>query len=295
MKLCKNLLLAAAAAFLAVSCNTANQPVRTEHKALADSSQYARVSMDIELPVAKPGAAEAIRSTLLSVLYRQMSCLSFESDESSYPAFSGDEGDTGAVLDYLKTETMKVVAEASGLDTAARAEYIMEDPETTKEEKEAMMAEYPGWEYDYTIKKIADKGSYAVFQSENYLYMGGAHGGVTGKGAMTFDKKDGHLVESLLIPGCTEAIQPLLVKGLLGYYKDADVEMTREELLDHLFIEGGIIPLPAWTPYPGEDGVVFTYQQYEIASYAEGMPSFSIPYGEIKPFLTEEAAKLLGL
>ena len=98
MKLCKNLLLAAAAAFLAVSCNTANQPVKTEHKALADSSQYARVSMDIELPVAKPGAAEAIRSTLLSVLYRQMSCLSFESDESSFVSFTSSPTRTRYLL-----------------------------------------------------------------------------------------------------------------------------------------------------------------------------------------------------
>ena len=112
---------------------------------------------------------------------------------------------------------------------------------------------------------------------------------------MTFDKKDGRLVESLLVPGCTEAIQPLLVKGLLGYYSEAGMEMGEEDLLQHLFIENNTVPLPSWTPYPGEEGLVFTYQQYEIASYAEGMPSFSVPYEEIKPFLTEEAAKLLGL
>jgi hypothetical protein len=39
---------------------------------------------------------------------------------------------------------------------------------------------------------------------------------------------------------------------------------------------------------------VFTYQQYEIASYAEGMPSFVVPYPDIEPFLTPEA-KALGL
>ena len=60
------------------------------------------------------------------------------------------------------------------------------------------------------------------------------------------------------------------------------------------FMENGIVPLPSWTPYPGEDGLVFVYQQYEIASYAAGMPSFVIPYDRIQPFLTEEARRILS-
>lgn len=295
MKLYKTLVLAAAAAFLAVSCNTSNQPLKTEHKLLEDSSQFARISMDIELPLANSAAAKAIRDTLLSALYQQMSYIPFESEENLYPAFSGDETDTGAALEYLKSETLKVLAEVSGRDAASRAEYIMEDSSLSREQKEAIIADYPTWEHDYSMAKIADNGPYAVFMSMNNIYNGGAHGGVTGRGAMTFDKRDGHLVKPMLLPGCTDAIQPLLVEGLIEYYKDEYMEMSREDLMEHLHIEGNTIPLPSWTPYPTDDGLVFTYQQYEIASYSDGMPSFSIPYTTIKPFLTEEAARLLGL
>ena len=59
-------------------------------------------------------------------------------------------------------------------------------------------------------------------------------------------------------------------------------------------IDGDIIPLPSWNPYPdGKGGLVFTYQQYEIASYAEGMPSFTIPVKEVVAFLSEDARRLL--
>ena len=85
----------------------------------------------------------------------------------------------------------------------------------------------------------------------------------------------------------------LLIAGMLRYYKEADVEMTQDELLDNLMIEDRTIPLPVWEPYPTAEGLVFTYQQYEIASYAEGMPSFTVPYEEIQPYLTEEFRQLL--
>ena len=40
---------------------------------------------------------------------------------------------------------------------------------------------------------------------------------------------------------------------------------------------------------------MFTYQQYEIASYAAGMPEFTIPFEDLFPYLTPEAKALVGL
>ena len=76
---------------------------------------------------------------------------------------------------------------------------------------------------------------------------------------------------------------------------DEDMEITQEELDNYLFLETGVVPFPAWTPYPSEEGLVFTYQQYEIAAYAAGMPEFTIPYADILPYLTPEAKALVGM
>ena len=53
------------------------------------------------------------------------------------------------------------------------------------------------------------------------------------------------------------------------------------------------LPLPATDPWLTKKGVSFIYQQYEIAPYAAGMPSFVLAYDDIRPYLTEDAAKML--
>ena len=71
-----------------------------------------------------------------------------------------------------------------------------------------------------------------------------------------------------------------------------DERITEEDMRSRLMIDGNLIPLPALRPYPTAVGLVFTYQQYEIACYADGMPNFVIPYNNIAAFLTPEARKI---
>ena len=90
-------------------------------------------------------------------------------------------------------------------------------------------------------------------------------------------------------------MQPLLTAGLLRYYADCGYDTTWDDLRESLFIDDGFVPLPSWPLYPSEDGLNFIYQQYEIASYADGMPAFVVPYADMEPFMTPEAKALLGL
>ena len=90
-------------------------------------------------------------------------------------------------------------------------------------------------------------------------------------------------------------MQPLLKKGLKEYFNEnADEKIkTDQQLMEQLMLpeeSKGLIPLPAWTPSPDEKGkgLVFTYQQYEIACYAVGMPSFVLTWEELKPFLKDD-------
>ena len=39
--------------------------------------------------------------------------------------------------------------------------------------------------------------------------------------------------------------------------------------------------------------MLFSYQQYEIAAYAAGIPAFVISYDQLKPYLTEAGAALI--
>ena len=264
------------------SCNQKKDLVTEIHE-YSDSTAHSYLKMYVELPVASKGVQSTIRGQLIKLLDERLSHITTYEDERFYAPYEGDTDDTGKLLAYYQEQSLAVIGKMSQEDADERAKY-----------SEAEEWEAPSWEYDFSLKKIVETDGYAVFQSQDYIYMGGAHGGVTGAGYLTFDKKDGHLVDPLIDPSQVETMQPLLVKGLVDYYKGFDEIIPPEELKDHLMIDGDIIPLPSWNPFPdGNGGLVFTYQQYEIASYAEGMPSFTIPVGEVAEFLTKDARRLV--
>ena len=225
----------------------------------------------------------------------QLSHIGTYEEERQFPAFKGDADKTESLLTYYRDKALEVLGKLSQEDFEERVNSIEENDGLTDEQRKEILDDMPGWEYDFGLLKERETDEYVVFLSQDYVYLGGAHGGVTGRGSLTFDKKDGHLVEQFLDPTCLDAIQPLLRKGITAYFSEDDNEISPEELDNYLFLESGVIPFPAWTPYPDEDGLVFTYQQYEIASYAAGMPNFTVPYEDLRPYLTPEAKALLGL
>ena len=91
-------------------------------------------------------------------------------------------------------------------------------------------------------------------------------------------------------------LQAMLKEGVRSYFAEfSEDPLTEEELSEQLNGVDDInkIPLPQYAPYFSERGLEFIYQQYEIASYAVGMPSFCIPYDKVLPYLTKEAAELI--
>ena len=280
---------------LAASCNSGQKAPITEKRFLEDSTKYASLKMDIELPAPVDASSIAIREGIISSLDDQLTRITTYENEKMFPSYEGDHNDTDALLGYYKDQAFTLLAKEAEDDAQERIGYLMANDELSEEEFTRMVEETPRWQYEYSFEKIGETPSYVVYFSRNYIYMGGAHGGITGAGGLTFDKSDGHLVEHLIDPSSTIPMQSLLVKGLLSFYSDLSIEMKEEELLESLFIEDGIIPLPGWEPYPEGDSMVFIYQQYEIASYAQGMPSFSLPVNDLLPYLTLEAKAILGL
>ena len=281
-----------------VADSTAVAALAIEHFDFVDSSQYANVIIEIELPKAENDAAAIMRSYLLDLVGERLSYVTSYESERSYPLYSGKSNDDRERLEYYFKETMLLMDTSSAKDVNERIRYIEEDS-TLSAVNKALAKEYiPRWGYEYKLVKVADTLAYAVFLSQDYIYMGGAHGGVSGDGFITFDKHNGHAISQFVDTTRVADMQPLLVEGLKKYYADADQpKMSTHELFERLQLpfDGpkNRIPLPVGLPCPTSEGLSFTYGQYEIASYADGMPSFVIPYEKIKPFLTEEAAQLL--
>lgn len=284
-----------AMAVMSVSCVDEGRPMETETFFWADSTAHAYMSMDAEFPTGKDKVSAKVREGLAEVVDDVLSHVTSYENERFFPPYGGDINDAEGLLAYYRDSSFAQISRLSQEDADERAGWILQDEETSAEEKEEYLANMPRWGYEFGLKKIDDTERYVVFQSMDYIYMGGAHGGITGRGCLTFSKADGALVSDFVDASRAADMQSLLAAGLVRYYADCGYDTTWDELKESLFIDNGFVPLPSWPLYPSAEGLVFTYQQYEIASYAEGMPSFTVPYADIDPFLTPEARRLLGL
>ena len=297
MNMLRKIFAVGLAVLAAVACRpSGGKDLITETLNYEESAAHADLSMKVELPVSgQSAAADRIRATLVEVMDAQLSHIGSYEEERLFPEYEGDRSKTEPLVTYYRDKALEAIGRLSQEDYDERVASIEENDGLTDGQRKEFIEQMSGWEYEFNLLKDRETDRNVVFISQDYVYLGGAHGGILGRGGLTFDKKDGALVEKMLDPGCLDAIQPLLRKGLTQYFSDNDMEVTPEELDNYLFLETGVIPFPAWTPYPSEDGLVFTYQQYEIAAYAAGMPEFTIPFADLLPYLTPEAKALVGL
>ena len=130
------------------------------------------------------------------------------------------------------------------------------------------------------IRKLYEDTKVVTFIFESYAYgEGGAHGMETTKG-VTFRKSDGRKFTASLLDSSSN-FQSMIKTGLKKYF---DVT-TDDALMEQLQLDeyaNGVIPLPETDPWITAEGVTFCYQPYEIACYAAGMPTFTIPTSEVK-------------
>lgn len=167
---------------------------------------------------------------------------------------------------------------------------------------------YEGFMGNYlTIELTENTPDYLTFTLEHDVYTGGAHGGQYHYG-QTFSKADGKTFTwAHFAPEKRSELIELIKKGLMAYFNEGAEEpiTTDSALFEHLILydnpdtpenelEYGI-PLPLTAPWITRDGVCFIYQEYEIAAYAMGRPTVTLPLSVVAPCLTDEGRKFLSL
>ena len=173
---------------------------------------------------------------------------------------------------------------------------------------------FDGMQYLYSLRvnKTDETDRYVSFVSVSESYMGGAHGSAVSSGT-TFSKLNGQRIgydtrynaktdryeranQTLFSKPDDPKLAALIKEGVRSYFTEAgETAVSDEELKDLLIGVSHVdsIPLPSNPPLFTREGLVFTYQQYEIAPYAAGIINFSLPYDKVLPFMTDEAAKLV--
>lgn len=273
-------------------------PLEIENYTFSDSSKYANISIKVVLPVAKDSVSLIIRDSLANIIGNSIRSYQGSQMEDTKPLiakYNGDEKDAKSMFDYYNKEVSKMLNSQAKNDYDERVKYWEEDTTITEEQRKEYKESITPWDYSMDVTKTFEDSTYVVFSGSEYAYIGGAHGGVFGFGGITFRFSDGSKVNGFLKDNVVKDMQPLLKEGLKEYFNEnADDKITTDQqLMENLQLSGengNLIPLPAWMPCPDEKGkgLVFTYQQYEIACYAVGMPSFVLSWDELKPFLKED-------
>ena len=191
-----------------------------------------------------------------------------EMENNMQGSYSGDLGDGQKMIDYYFDLKYKEFKNAHD------------------EMAEHMQGDVPTYVSETEIHYLYETDKFVTYEMKKYEDMGGAHGGTFISG-MTFRKSDGRRVEWDLF---TKSMQDVIKKGLKKYFE----VNTDEELENSLSLENTyMLPLPATPPVFTKEGVMFTYQQYEIAAYAAGLPSFIVPYNEAKSLMNTTGNNLL--
>jgi len=95
----------------------------------------------------------------------------------------------------------------------------------------------------------------------------------------------------IFLPDKKAELTNLVREALWQQYFKEDCE-EGATLSDILLINPAKLELPATPPLFSDKGLIFIYQQYEIAPYAYGMPACVLPYSVVKPLMNREAALL---
>lgn len=154
----------------------------------------------------------------------------------------------------------------------------------------------PPLTYSQSINISHETQKYVTFIADTYVYMGGAHGMSTKQGS-TFRKSDGRRFSYEMLKKTEGAeFKQMIKNGLKKYFVDNGVEINNDETLANMLLtedDINFLPLPDFAPYLTKDGITFIYQQYEIAPYAAGMPSFTISYNDMLPYMTNTAKEFI--
>lgn len=280
------------------SCSGTNE-AGTKVFEYVDTADHVLVQLSVELPQGTDSVSAEIRGGILDDLHTRVKYTIAQGDERTLDIYEGDTRDGQAMVDFYG-KILKEELTSMRNDVINDIQSADADSADVEEECEASLEDtFPPYSCEINITHLQDSifgepKAYDLYQSEVYTYFAGAHGSYD-VNYLTFNTANGHIFTRFIPESALKDMQPLLKEGLVEYFSNDAEQADEETLSEWLLDEYDPIPMPVTPPCPTAEGLFFTYGQYEIAPYAAGTPSFTIPYSKIVKCLTPEAKKLLGL
>ena len=184
------------------------------------------------------------------------------------------------VLSYFGEEyqTDKSIMENLQISTQEFTKEYRNNEEDLKGEIDDIGASY-NWELQISNEVIFQDEDFVSFKNETYYFSGGAHGN-TIRNYFIFDLAAKNILTSsdvFMAEVCNNIIE-LQQVSISKTDINSEVLYTDGFKCDHNF-------------YLIKEGFVFHYDQYEIASYADGPIDIFLSFKEVEPYLNPKFAK----
>ncbi len=146
--------------------------------------------------------------------------------------------------------------------------------------KEMYPDESLGWEAKINGELTYEDAAVVTIKIDSYIFTGGAHGQSTTR-FLNFDKKKGVQIET---SDLFEEDPKLLTYAETKFRNQEHIPEGTSINSTGFMFENNYFYLPENIGYTKE-GIQLLYEQYEVASYAEGPIVLLLPYAEVKGFL----------
>lgn len=188
--------------------------------------------------------------------------------------YEGDPGDKERLVEFLAGQSFTEAVNSYGTD----------------------LQDYPPCVYDVmSLSAQLYNDRFVTYQFFKGWYYGGAHGQSTQQ-LISFDHVHCQPIDMsyLFKPQAFDAVLSRLDEVA---QQDERYRFWKCDIWEGILIMGDEKPIGKILPSIGlaEDGVVFSFQTFQIGCNAAGAFNFCVPYGGLKPYLTDRGRWCLGL
>lgn len=164
--------------------------------------------------------------------------------------------------------------------------------ESAQEQYTEMSEEYRKSFGSYTeelrVSESRQRGDLLEVSFQTYGYWGGAHGG-SSFFSWHYDLADGKFIELADLSDQPDKLNQMVANEIISSIENgADTDEYVEDYAEIIRAKEG------FEVSCGADAMTVIFSQYEIASYAFGIPTFEISYDKLAPLLNERGRRLLG-
>ena len=256
----------------------------------ADFGNTVLFHLDIDIPQPPTATSDNLRRWLVGLVNERLVELAVR-----HEAIAGEAPDPQAI-DHWKYQGDIRDTEALGR-FASRKSFAIHKQEYGEDNRD-----YPPSLFnDLSLRLVSSNGQYYSYQRYTHIHTGGAHGYYTEE-IVSYVPQANEAIDWhwLFKPGSDEAVLALFygVVNQDAHYKAWVEADTPAAIRNHFEASragqgngSNHLPQPGLT----DQGVIFSFQPYNLSGLAAGCFHFTIPYKHVKPYLTSRAIELLNL